>query len=72
MTTFSKPTPTDEQWAQCTFEGAELAELRRTAAIPFADKIKWLEEAQRISLQFQEERRKKGLPTIFSDGHIEY
>ncbi len=61
-----------DPWAECTFEGAELAELRRAAQIPFADKIAWLEEAQRISLIFQEARRKLGLPTIYSDGHIEY
>lgn len=67
----AKPGPTDEQWAECTFEGAELVELRRTAAIPFADKIEWLEEAHRLSLRFQENRRKQGLKTIFPDGHIE-
>ncbi len=72
MTTSASQVPTDAQWAECTFEGAELVELRRAAAIPFADKIEWLEEAHRMSLKFQEERRKKGLPTIFSDGHIEY
>lgn len=72
MTVPANQTPTHEQWAECTFEGAELAELRRTAAIPFADKIKWLEEAHRLSLQFQEARRKKGLPTLFPDGRIEY
>jgi hypothetical protein len=64
--------PDDDPWAACSAEGAELAELRRAAKIPFADKIAWLEEAHRISLKFQETRRKMGLGTIFSDGHIEW
>jgi hypothetical protein len=60
-----------DPWAECTFEGAELATLRAAAKLTFAEKIEWLEEAHRISLKFQEERRKRGLKTIFPDGHIE-
>ena len=63
--------PDEDPWIACSAEGAELAELRRAAKIPFADKIAWLEEVHRISLKFQETRRKMGLATIFADGHIE-
>jgi len=68
----NQPPPAEDPWWECSVEGAELAELRRAAKIPFADKIAWLEEAHRMSLKFQETRRKMGIATIYSDGHIEY
>jgi len=63
--------PTEDPWADCTFEGAELATLRQGAKLTFAEKLAWLEQAHQLTLKFQEERRKQGLKTIFADGHIE-
>jgi hypothetical protein len=63
--------PENDPWAECTFEGAELATLRAAAQLSFAEKIAWLEQAHQLSLRFQEERRKRGLKTIFPDGHVE-
>jgi len=60
-----------DPWAECTFEGAELATLCQAAAISFAEKIAWLEQAHQLALKFQEERRERGLPLIFPDGRIE-
>jgi hypothetical protein len=61
----------EDPWADCTFEGAELAALRQGAKLTFAEKIAWLEQAHQLALQFQEARRKMGLKTIYPDGHIE-
>ena len=60
-----------DPWADCTFEGAELATLRQGAKLTFEEKLKWLEDAHRLALKFQETRRKMGLKTIFPDGRIE-
>jgi hypothetical protein len=60
-----------DPWADCTFEGSELATLRESAKLSFAEKMAWLEEAHQLALKFQEARRKQGLKTIFPDGHIE-
>lgn len=65
------PTPQKDPWADCTFEGSELATLREGAKLSFAEKIAWLEQAHQLALKFQENRRKKGLRAIFPDGHIE-
>jgi hypothetical protein len=61
----------DDPWADCTWEGSELATLRHAARLTFAEKLKWLEDMHEISLMFQAARRKMGLKTIFPDGHIE-
>jgi hypothetical protein len=63
--------PEEDPWSACSFEGSELATLRTAAMLSFVEKIAWLEEAHQLSLQFQEARRKRGLKTIFPDGHIE-
>jgi hypothetical protein len=69
----STPLPTQEDpWAECTFDGAECSQLQQGARMTFAEKVAWLEEAHRISLQFQENRRQRGLPTVYSDGRVEY
>jgi hypothetical protein len=60
-----------DPWAESTYEGAELAQLLYGARLTFDEKVSWLEQAHRISLQFQENRRKQGLPTIYTDGRIE-
>jgi hypothetical protein len=67
----AKTLPDGDPWADCTFEGAELATLRQGAKLTFAEKIAWLEDMHRMALQFQETRRKKGLRTIYPDGRIE-
>ena len=61
----------EDPWASCTFEGAELATLRAGASLTFTQKIAALEDLHQISLMFQESRRKRGLRTVFQDGHIE-
>lgn len=71
MTPSPEPSVPHDPWADCTFEGAELATLRESAKLSFAQKIAWLEQAHRLALQFQEQRQKSGLKTIFPDGRIE-
>jgi len=66
-----KQEPFHDPWDDCTFEGAELATLRQGAKLTFVEKLKWLEDAHRLALKFQESRRKMGLKTIFPDGRIE-
>jgi hypothetical protein len=65
------PTNQHDPWADCTFEGSELATLREGAKLTFAEKIAWLEQAHQLALKFQETRRQQGLKTIYPDGHIE-
>jgi len=38
------------------WEGHELAQLRRRAALPLAQKIQWLEDAQRMANYFEAHR----------------
>ena len=45
------------------WDGHELAQLKRMAALTFIEKLSWLEEAQRTSLQLQRARA-----SIVSDG----
>jgi hypothetical protein len=67
----NKQEPVTDPWSETTFEGSELATLRHAAKLTFVEKLKWLEDAHRLSLKFQETRRKMGLKTIFPDGRIE-
>jgi hypothetical protein len=55
MTESSKPQE-DDAWAAASFEGNEREQLRRWAKIPFADKIRWLEEAQRVAEALERSR----------------
>jgi hypothetical protein len=64
-------TPQNDPWADCTFEGSELATLRESAKLSFAEKIAWLEQAHQLAMKFQEARRKQGLKTVSPDGHME-
>ncbi len=45
----------DRVWEE-GWEGHELAQLRRMAKLSFADKLRWLESAQQLSLQLQRQR----------------
>lgn len=40
-----------EQPQSAPFDPQELAQLRRFALLPFADKVRWLEAAHRLVLQ---------------------
>jgi hypothetical protein len=66
------PKPVSDPWADCTWEGSELATLREAAKLSFAEKIARLEGAHRLVLEFQESRRREGLPMIFPDGRVEW
>jgi hypothetical protein len=68
--TESTPAPNDDFWAETTWDGHERKQLQEWAKISFAEKVKGLEEMQKIATLFQAARHKMGL-TIFPDGHIE-
>ena len=62
-----------DPWAQATFDGLELAQLRENAAIPFVQKLQWLEQMHRLSLKLQETRQTMGdgTRTVRGNGPIE-
>lgn len=39
-----------------------LAQLRRTGNLPWPDKLRWLEEAQRLASHMRRDRIRRGLP----------
>ena len=41
------------------WQGHSIAQLRRLAALPFSEKLKWLEEAHHLVLRMEAERKKK-------------
>ncbi len=41
-----------DPWASCTWEGSELAQLRREAAQPLYDHLVWLEEMTEFAERF--------------------
>jgi len=45
-------------WKDATFEGAEMSVLRLGLQSTFAEKLRWLEEAETFSLQFPINRRR--------------
>jgi hypothetical protein len=45
-------------WAAATFEGNEREQLQRWAKMSFAEKVRWLEEADRMSRKFEAFRDK--------------
>ena len=47
---------TPEQWESTTFEGNRRAQLQAWAKMPFAKKIEWAEEAQRLATAFERAR----------------
>lgn len=50
--------PVDQQsWDAATFEGNEREQLQRWARMSFAEKLVWLEEADRLSRKFEAARQ---------------
>jgi hypothetical protein len=56
VSSIPQQTPPHDPWEDCTFEGAELFNLRRGAQMTFAEKIKWLEEGHKIAIAFERTR----------------
>jgi hypothetical protein len=48
--------PIEDPWAVATFEGNEREQLRRWAKMTFTEKVRWLEEAHRLSMKFEATR----------------
>jgi hypothetical protein len=44
---------------EVSWQGHSTAQLRRLAALPFSEKLKWLEEAHRLVLRMELEPKKK-------------
>jgi hypothetical protein len=63
--------PIEDPWTQCTFDGSQRANLRRLAALSFAEKLNWLADARQLAQSFQNARRKMGLKTLTIDGQLE-
>ena len=53
--------PEDRVWER-GFEDHELQQMRRLAKLPFAEKLKWLEEAHRMVLHMQKGRESRSKP----------
>jgi hypothetical protein len=43
----------EDPWAAATFEGNEREQLQRWAKMTLTQKVRWLEEAQRLALKLQ-------------------
>lgn len=52
---------TEQRWSQ-GWEGHELDQLRRTAALPLLAKVQWLEQAQKLSAALERARLEAGGP----------
>jgi len=52
----SEEQPKEDPWETGTFEGNRRYQLREDAKLSFAEKIKWVEEAQRIAEMFEKAR----------------
>ena len=50
--------PRDEILWEVGWQGHESAQRRRLAAMSLAEKLRWLEEAQKLAVRLQESRRK--------------
>jgi hypothetical protein len=46
----------EDPWTSVSFEGNRRQQLQQWAKIPFAEKIAWLEEAQRLADDFAKAR----------------
>ena len=51
--------PRDEQLWEAGWDGHTEAQQRRLAALPLAEKLRWLEEAQQLADQLQRSRAKR-------------
>jgi hypothetical protein len=47
-----------QSWDAATFEGNEREQLQRWARMSFTEKLRWLEEADRLSRKFEAARQK--------------
>ncbi|MCX6934686.1 MAG: hypothetical protein NTZ01_00580 [Verrucomicrobia bacterium] len=45
-------------WKECTYEGAERAVLQAGARMTMVEKIRWLEDAETLSLRFKINRQR--------------
>ena len=54
----SEPIVQDDRHWECGWDGHLAAQLRRTARLPFSQKLEWLEEAQRLAAYIQSHRAK--------------
>ena len=52
--------PHDERVWEVGWEGHSRAQRRRLARLPFADKLRWLEEAQQVLLHLAMDRKRRG------------
>jgi hypothetical protein len=48
--------PGTDAWASTSFEGCREEQLREWAKLPFAKKVEWLEEAQKLAMAFEKAR----------------
>lgn len=56
----SEDDPREEILWEVGWRGHEAAQRRRLAALPLAEKLRWLEEAQQMVRRFEENRRARG------------
>ncbi len=55
----SSPSPSPEPAAwECGWSDHDRAQLLRLAALPLAEKLAWLEEAQRLAARLESSRRR--------------
>ena len=54
--------PPEEQLWESGWEGHSLAQRRRLARLPLSEKLRWLEEAQRVVAHLQRSRRRGSGP----------
>ncbi|HVT88997.1 MAG TPA: hypothetical protein VHD56_09115 [Tepidisphaeraceae bacterium] len=52
----SQPHPSDQTWEQ-GWDGHEREQRRRLANLPLAEKLAWLEEAQKVATHLQQSAR---------------
>lgn len=53
----SERDPGGREWER-GWDGHDLAQMRRLAQLPLAEKLRWLEEAQRLVRAIEESRRR--------------
>ena len=51
-----KSVSNEDPWEVATFEGNEREQLRRWAKMSFTEKVRWLEQAHRLSIKFESTR----------------
>jgi len=56
------PDDSSIDWSVCTYDGARLANHRQFAALPFAEKLRVIEDLNTVALHFFEQCRRTGRP----------